>query len=185
MQKCHIRDCYNHQTKKQKKARAKARAKVRAKALAKAPTFVYGKSGRILETIIALGIVRISIDGGKGKELIELNFNTNGFICHTKTCIYHGTFTYKIVEHGSTEPIQQYMTFNYLNTVDKSLVLTPLDEPFQFTSTFVMTDVNMEKNVLCNNRVVLINRNGFMLTFNEHVIPDSNTNELYIFWSGM
>ena len=89
------------------------------------------------------------------------------------------------MEHGSTEPIQQYMTFNYLNTVDKSLVLTPLDEPFQFTSTFVMTDVNMEKNVLCNNRVVLINRNGFMLTFNEHVIPDSNTNELYIFWSGM
>ena len=169
MKKCNRR----YQTKKQKKA------------LAKAPTFEYGKSGHILETIIALGIVRISIYGGKGKELIELNFNTNGFICHTKTCIYHGIFTYKIVEHGSTEPIQQYMTFNYLNTVDKSLVLTPLDEPFQFTSTFVMTDVNMEKNVLCNNRVVLINRNGFMITFNEQVIPDSNTNELYIFWSGM
>lgn len=137
------------------------------------------------------GVVRIRLDRLDGR-FIELNFNTNRFICGNvdrSDIMYHGTFTYIM------KPINAF-TLYYLNTVDESHTLTPLSKPFQFTSTFIMSNTNMKKYKLHKNKVVPIERCGFGLKFNNPITPEYNIKsnkstyrndikQFYLFWGGL
>jgi hypothetical protein len=134
-----------------------------------------------------VAVLRIDgiIDGSRsdGGMFIEFNFITNRFIC-----VYTDEFGRSIIYHGniaiSTEPAD-VITLNYVNTVDESKTLVPLNHPFQITSGFRICAADMKKNVMRNGKVVCINRCGFRFTFDEPISPSGRITQFHMFWGGL
>ncbi len=112
------------------------------RSLAKKPEITFTYSKRIsLSEFIEWGIVVLRIDGEN--QFIEFNFTTRGFICvHTdeygKSIIYHGCATFS--EDGPA-----CITLDYMNTVDESKKLVPLNHPFQIKSGFRICTADLKK----------------------------------------
>ena len=148
------------------------------------PIFInYPKKVRELSELLNIGVVRIRLDRRDGKFL-ELNFNTNRFICgqiDRSGIMYHGTFTYTIKSILNDNTFTLY----YLNTVDESHTLIPLSKPFKCTSTFIISNTDMKKYKLHKNKVVPIERCGFGFKFNSPITPYSGVEQFYLFWGGL
>lgn len=136
----------------------------------------YSNEIRKLSELLDIGVVRIRLDRLDG-TFMELNFYTNRFICgqiDRSGIMYHGTFKYN-----------NTFTFYYLNTVDESHKLIPLNEPFQFTSTFIMRNTDMKKYKWHKNKIVPVERCGFELKFNNPITPKHGVGQFYLFWGGL
>jgi hypothetical protein len=142
-----------------------------------------------------VAVLRIDgiIDGSKsdGGMFIEFNFITNRFIC-----VYTDEFGRSIIYHGNIDISQRaadlsnkistdVITLNYVNTVDESKTLVPLNHPFQITSGFRICAADMKKNVMRNGKVVCINRCGFRFTFDEPISPSGRITQFHMFWGGL
>lgn len=150
------------------------------RSLAKKPDITFTYSDRIsLSEFIEWGIVVLRIDSDN--TFIEFNFTTRGFICaHTdeygKSIIYHGYAT--ISEDGPA-----CITLDYMNTVDESKKLVPLNHPFQIKSGFRICTADLKKHILKGNKVVRINQCGFGFIFDNAITPFSDTKVFRKFWT--
>jgi hypothetical protein len=138
-------------SKKQNTKKQKTREMKMQEQLKKPPEYWYYRTSifSIKEFTGEFGVAVLRIDGiidgsrSDGGMFIEFNFITNRFIC-----VYTDEFGRSIIYHGniviSTEPAD-VITLNYVNTVDESKTLVPLNHPFQITSGFRICAADMKK----------------------------------------